>query len=73
MSQLSSKWYIGYSTGTKYELFPDIFQYSHIMSLYVGKSWGQYVFVAGPFDSHKDARLAIKGSLTPNGLWPEKR
>jgi hypothetical protein len=43
------------------------------MPFYVGKSWGQYVFVAGPFDSSKDARSAIQGSLTRNGLWPEKR
>jgi hypothetical protein len=57
------KWYIGYLSGPKYEMYPDVFVDDHrCMDHYVGKPWGSYVTVAGPYDSEREANQAVKAS-----------
>jgi hypothetical protein len=59
------KWYIGYISGPKYEMYPDIFTADcRGMNHYVGKpeGWGSYVMVAGPYDSEREANQAVKAS-----------
>lgn len=53
------KHYIGYMTGDNQTLGPDFFEAPRFEHN-VGKAWGSYVRVAGPFDSRQDAITAHK-------------
>lgn len=58
-----SKIYIGYMTGDKGVLYPDVFSGdSRTFDTYIGKPWGSYVSVAGPFDSVREARATLKAA-----------
>jgi hypothetical protein len=68
MNNITTKYYIGYLSGPKCEMYPDIFQHNGHMTVNVGKPWGSYLMVAGPYDSASEARAAIRASL-PRSLF----
>jgi hypothetical protein len=60
---MSHKFYIGYLSGPAGILVPDVFTERPLyMDLYIGKPWGSYVSVAGPFETGNQALSAVSVS-----------
>ena len=60
MNKFKTAYYIGYLGGDKGVLYPDVFTGDcSTFDTYIGKPWGSYLLVAGPFDSVKQARESL--------------
>lgn len=60
MGKSECKYYIGYGSGDTGVLYPDVFcDRPSNMNAYIGKPWGSYVCVAGPFDTQAACRHVV--------------
>jgi hypothetical protein len=66
---MKQKWFVGYLASDLGLLYPDVFCDSGA-GIEVGKPWGSYVSVAGPWETEDNANRAVR--LT-HDVWPFKR
>jgi hypothetical protein len=60
VNTVTISYYIGYMSGDNGLLYPDFFQATSFEHN-VGKPWGSYVWVAGPYKTERLAKLAYIG------------